>query len=80
MIAPRRIRKEVVLASGVAFVLLGAGVFDSNVGIAKAVKKCPPGSTYERPSSSYPATCTMTKVGSPGNDVLVGSQNPKITG
>jgi Ca2+-binding RTX toxin-like protein len=87
IIAPRGIRKEekvqrvvvLVLASGVAFVLaLGAGVFDSNIGIAKAVKKCPPGSTYERPSASDPAACTMTKVGSPGNDVLSGSQNPRI--
>lgn len=64
-----------VLASGVAFVLaLGAGFLDSNVGIAKA-KKCPPGTTYEKPFG----LCTITKVGSPGNDLLVGSKDPRIT-
>jgi hypothetical protein len=71
-------RVAFVLASaGVAAVLaLGVGIFDSNVGIAKA-RKCPPGSTYERPYG--PAACTITKVGSPGNDLLVGSTDPRIT-
>jgi Ca2+-binding RTX toxin-like protein len=81
----RRICKEekvrrvviLVLVSGVASVLaLGAGFFDSNVGIAKAVKKCPPGSTYENILGD--PVCTKTKVGTNGNDVRVGSKDPRI--
>jgi hypothetical protein len=89
MIVLRSIHKEetvrrvvvLVLASAVAFVLaLGAGFFDSKVGIAKA-KKCPPGSTPEKTTAhgnDVISVCTITQVGTPGNDVLYASKDPRI--
>jgi RTX calcium-binding nonapeptide repeat (4 copies) len=82
-IAPRGICKEeqvrrvvvLVLASGVAFVLtLGAGVFDSNVGIAKA-RKCPPGSTHQNVEGD--PVCTTTWVGTPRGDAIAGENEPR---
>jgi Ca2+-binding RTX toxin-like protein len=80
-----------VLASGASFVLaLGLAFLVSNVGIAQDPQpipppdlqppvECPPGSTYEEPVPGDPGVCTITQVGSPGNDVLVGSNDPRIT-
>jgi hypothetical protein len=70
-----------VLASGVAFLLaLGVAFLDSNGGLAKAAQpgKCPPGSTYEK-VDIYPAVCANKVEGTPGNDALYASKDPRIT-
>ena len=69
-----------VFASGVAFVLaLGVTFSDSNGGLAQAAQpgKCPPGSTYEEVGRR--SVCANKVNGTPGNDVLVGSKNTRIT-
>jgi hypothetical protein len=69
-----------VLASGVAFLLaLGVAFLDSHGGLAQAAQpgKCPPGSTYEKVATR--AVCANKVEGTPGNDVLVGSKNTRIT-